>query len=214
MLTVKRYKVGALNTNCYLVIDEETQKAAIIDPGGLSSQLDKEISSKALSVEYILLTHGHFDHIRKVVRYKNKTNAKVIMSMKERDFPMEPDLNLSGKFAHTKVDPFDADILFSDGDKIALGNSIITMISTPGHTRGGSCFIIGDCIFTGDTLMKQSVGRTDFATGNPQDMLESLSKIISLSKNYTIYPGHGDGTTLNFEKNNNIYLMRLNQNKF
>ena len=213
MLIVKQYKVGALYTNCYLITDEETKKSAIIDPGGISLELDKEISSRNLSVEYILLSHGHFDHIRKTARYKNKTNAKIAINQKEKDFARDASLNLSCKFARTTIDPFEIDMLLNDGDTIKLGNSTIKIISTPGHTVGSSCFIVDDCIFTGDTLMKQSIGRTDFATGSSNDMVNSLAKLLMLKGNYTIYPGHGDDTTLEFEKKNNPHFSQIKTNQ-
>ncbi len=213
MLTVKQYKVGALYTNCYLITDKESQKSAIIDPGGISSNLDKEVELNNLSVEYIFLTHGHFDHIRKVARYKNKTNAKVLINNKEKYFPQEPNLNLSCKFEHIAIEPFNIDILLDDGETIKLGNSTIKVLHTPGHTVGSSCFLTDNCIFTGDTLMKQCIGRTDFATGSSKDMIKSLAKLLSLKKNFTIYPGHGDTTTLDFEKSNNLYLSRIKQDQ-
>lgn len=210
MLTVKQYTVGALCTNCYLITENETNKSAIIDPGGISAELDREIDKNNLSIEYILLTHGHFDHIRKTARYKRK-NAKVAINHKEKDFPIDPHLNLSCKFSRTTIESFDVDILLNDEDTISLGKSTIKIICTPGHTIGSSCFIADNCIFTGDTLMKQSVGRTDFATGNSKDMVKSLGQLLSLKDNYIIYPGHGDTTTLDFEKQNNIYLSRIRQ---
>lgn len=213
MLTVKQYKVGALCTNCYLITDKESKKSAIIDPGGISSKLDKEVELNNLSVEYILLTHGHFDHIRKVARYKNKTNAKILINHKEKDFPLDPNLNLSCKFAHMLIEPFDIDILLNNEETIKLGSSIIKILHTPGHTVGSSCFLIDNCIFTGDTLMKQSIGRTDFATGSSKDMVKSLAKLLSLKNNFIIYPGHGDISTLAFEKSNNLYLSRIRQDQ-
>lgn len=209
MILVKQYKVGALYTNCYLITDKESQKSAIIDPGGINAELDKEIESKNLSIEYILLTHGHFDHIRKVARYKNKTNSKVAINHKEKDFPVNPNLNLSCKFARMTIEPFSIDILLNDEEIIKLGNSTIKILCTPGHTIGSTCFIVDNCIFTGDTLMKNSIGRTDFATGSSKDMIKSLAKLLSLKSNFTIYPGHGDITTLDFEKQNNLYLSRI-----
>lgn len=213
MILVDTYKLGALKTNCYLIKDVKTGKMAIIDPGGISRKLDDTI--KQFSKEdfcYILLTHGHFDHIRKAQRYKELTDSKVVISKDEKDFLKEPKLNLSYQFGKEPLFPFEADILVHEGDVLDLGDSQIKVIKTPGHTVGSVCYLVDDCIFTGDTLMKGSVGRTDLATGNTADMDFSLKILGLLNGDYKIYPGHGEPTTLNEEKNSNPYFKSHNFN--
>lgn len=210
MLLVKTYKVGGLATNCYLLQDSDTKKMAIIDPGGISKDLDKEILNLgADNFLYIILTHGHFDHIRKVKRYKDLTNAKVVMSEKEIDFISDSSLNLSSDFKSRDIETFSVDHSLSDEEELDLGNTKIKIIYTPGHTKGGACYIADDCLFTGDTLMKNDIGRTDLKSGNMKDMMNSLKKINTLHENYIIYPGHGDISNLAFEKENNPYLRKV-----
>ena len=170
--------VGMISTNCYFIQDETSGQAAIVDPGGVSQLVDKAVSETGRqNVRYILLTHGHFDHIAAVKHY----------------FP-------------GGMEPLQADIVLQDGEELALGNSKIKLLHTPGHTAGSSCYLIGDSLFTGDTLMHQSVGRTDFPTGNYQQLKSSLQRLNDLEGNYTVYPGHGPATTLAFERANNPFL--------
>ena len=204
MLIVENFKVGPLETNCYLIIDKKTQKAAIIDPGGISAELDKKIYSLGKeNVDYILMTHGHFDHIRKAIRYKKLTGAKLMIGVNEAEFTKNRKLNL----CRIPMPPFAADVLLNDNDVISLGETKIKVIHTPGHTVGGVCFITEDFLFSGDTIMRESIGRYDLETGDFNQMRESIKKILGLSKNYIIYPGHGEPTTLQEEKN--LYLKNI-----
>ena len=205
MLIVQRFKVGPLETNCYLITDKNTKKSAIIDPGGICSKLDEKINVIGeKNFEYILMTHGHFDHIRKAPRYQKLTGAKMVIGEKESNFTKDRKLNL----CRIPMEPFEADILVKDNDIITLGETKIKVISTPGHTVGGVCFIADNCLFTGDTIMKKTIGRCDLNTGNFEQMKNSISKIIKLTKNYKICPGHGDLSTLDEEKETNFYLKQ------
>ncbi len=206
MLNIEKYKVGPLETNCYFITDADTKKSAIIDPGGISSELDKRIKAIGKeNIEYILMTHGHFDHIRKAMRYKELTGAKLMIGVNEKEFTKDRHLNL----CRIEMPAFDVDLLLNDGDIIELGNTKIKVLNTPGHTIGGVCFITGDSIFSGDTIMKGTIGRCDLETGNITQMMDSVSKIVQLSGEYNIYPGHGEETTLNNEKKNNIYFRKV-----
>lgn len=197
MLVVESFKVGPLETNCYLIVDKKTQRAAIIDPGGISVELDKKIHSLGeKNVDYILMTHGHFDHIRKATRYKKLTGAKLMIGVNEAEFTKNRRLNL----CRIPIEPFEADVLLNNGNIISLGETKIKVINTPGHTVGGVCFIAEDFLFSGDTIMRGTIGRYDLETGNFNQMRESIKKILDLSKNYIIYPGHGEPTTLQEEK--------------
>lgn len=206
MLNVDVFKVSPLETNCYLIMDQTTKASAIIDPGGISSDLDnklKEIGKD--SVKYILLTHGHFDHIRKANRYRKLTGAQIMIGIKESEFTKNRDLNLCS----INMPPFEANRLLKDGDIINLGQIEIRVVSTPGHTIGGVCYVVENYIFSGDTIMKHSIGRSDLKTGNFNQLKESIKKIAAMKDNYKIYPGHGDSTSLQDEKENNIYFKRL-----
>jgi len=193
-------------TNCYLVTDEKTSKSLIIDPGGISRELDEQINKLGLeNIKYIILTHGHFDHIRKVARYKKLTGAQVVANVDEIPLIEDEENNLSKRYTKG-VDCFEVEKQLNDGDEFLLGETKIKMISTPGHTKGCACFIVEDCIFSGDTLMKDCIGRCDLPTGNQEDMINSLQKLSNFKTNYKIYPGHGEETSLKYEKGSNLYL--------
>ena len=203
MIKINSYTVGVVQTNCYLVVDTETNTGLIIDPGGKSSKLEEDLQNLD-SVEYILLTHGHFDHTLKTAEYQALTNAKIVMGANEKEFAHNQDLNLYRK----GIDVFTPDILANDGDFLKFGSTQIKIISTPGHTKGSVCYIINSNIFSGDTLFNRGVGRTDFITGDNIALKASLKKLYSLEEDYTVYPGHGYLTTLFSEKNNNTGLAK------
>ncbi|MEE1282233.1 MAG: MBL fold metallo-hydrolase [Acutalibacteraceae bacterium] len=206
MIKVKTTIAGALMVNCYIIEDVETGDIAIVDPGYTSTEIKKLLDEKSDKIKYILLTHGHFDHIGYVKKLTGLTNAKVVISKLEEPFLLDTRLNLLppsfGKFISDII----ADITLEDNDELMLGKTVIKYISTPGHTQGSGCFIIDNCIFTGDTIMKLSMGRTDLPTGNDDDMVKSLKRLYNLDENYTVYPGHGDSSTLEYEKKYNPYL--------
>lgn len=200
---------GMLPTNCYLLSDEATGKTAVIDPGFDSPELENAIQSiGAGNVSAILLTHGHFDHILGVNKIKSLTNAPVYLHSDDALFPSDNSLNLVDLFLSSKLEPFTVDVALNDGDTIDVGNLKIKVIHTPGHTAGGCCYCVEDTIFTGDTLMKCSAGRTDFATGSYSQILSSLEKLKNLKGDYHLYPGHGEESTLEFERKNNPFLRK------
>lgn len=199
MFDVKTFVLGAIRTNCYLIKDTVSGQGAIIDPGGASLKLDEYIDSIGREkIKYIILTHGHFDHILKAKRYKEFTGAKIVIGEYESEFTENMKLNLSrGK----GVAPFKADILLKDNEKFNLGDLEFTAIHTPGHTRGGMCYIVGDVMFSGDTVMNGCFGRTDLVTGSFEELRNSISKLRALNKDYVVYPGHGEKTNLLSEIN-------------
>ena len=208
MINVKTFKVGYLATNCYVITDKDTGKAAVVDAGAKSAELleyIKEIGAENL--EYILLTHGHFDHIMFVPELKRITGAKVVISKEDAPFLYDSSLNLSANF-RLKTEDVSADITLSNGDCLVLGNTKLVFISTPGHTVGSGCFVSekDKIIFSGDTLFKCSMGRTDFVTGDEQAMFASLKKLSRLNGDYKVYPGHNEPTTLEYERNFNPYM--------
>ncbi len=209
MIKVERFPVGELDANCFFVTDDEAQEAFLVDTGDYSFKLEERIKQfGAEKVKYILLTHGHFDHIGYVVEMKKKIPwAKIVIGEDDAHFTNEDDLNLAWHFG-LSMKHFDADILVGEGSELNFGNEKIKVISTPGHTRGGVCYILGDNIFTGDTLFRGSIGRTDFPTGDKEEMLQSLKKLSELDGNYNVYCGHESNTTLDFERKNNIYMAR------
>lgn len=208
MIDVKRFAVGIMGTNCYVVRDNATDCTAVIDPGDRSDALIKVLDSIGKDkVQYILLTHGHFDHIAFAEELSCKYDAKIVISALDEPFLSDSSLNLSGSFS-APIPPFYADIKLSDGDTLSLGDSTLRFILTPGHTQGSGCYIFEDdkVIFSGDTLFCGSMGRVDFPTGNVLDMQRSLHRLRDLKGDFKVYPGHDRDTTLDYEREYNMYL--------
>ena len=209
MIKIERFVVGEIEANCFFVTDDEENLAFLVDTGDYSFELKERIKEfGADKVKYILLTHGHLDHIGYASEMREEfPSAKIVIGKDDAHFTNEDDLNLSSLFGMT-LRHFDADILVEDGSELAFGSKKIKVISTPGHTKGGVCYIFGDCIFTGDTLFRGCIGRTDFPTSSKEDMKKSLEKLEALDGNYKVYCGHESNTTLDRERKNNIYMIR------
>ena len=196
------YSLGAYAANCYLIYDEESNKACLIDPGVYDAKIIDVITSKELSLEYIILTHGHFDHILGANAFKEKTGATIAAHELEAEYLGDPKKSLSGG------ETVSADILLKENHTLVFGDISLKTIHTPGHTKGSCCFICENekVIFSGDTLFKNGIGRYDLYGGDYNVLMKSLQKLKSLKENYKIYPGHGDSTTLANEIAGNPYL--------
>lgn len=196
-------KFGSMDNNCSLIIDEKTNQSALVDCNEFSQKMIDMIGDTDL--KYILLTHGHFDHIIGVKSVKEKYGAQVVIS--KEDEPMLNSSKLSlAVFCNAPQNNVDADIIVKDGDEITLGEIKIKVMATPGHTSGSVCYIAENCIFSGDTLFYCSCGRTDFPSGSPEQMMSSLKKLKALDGDYKVYTGHNNLTTLDFERKNNPYM--------
>ena len=200
-MLVKTYPLGSLQTNCYLAIDEETNKAAIIDPGASANYLIKEIETLGIEIDVILLTHCHFDHNGAVKELKDKYEVDVYLNEAEEEYM---DIDTTGIFGKLpKIYKF-----FNEGDEIKVGNLTFKTIFTPGHTKGGTCFLVEDNLFTGDTLFNTSIGRTDFLGGSYNELINSIeTKLMALDNNVNVYPGHGPKSTIIHERMKNPFLV-------
>ena len=202
-MSVKRFEIGPLSTNCYLFTDEQTGESVIVDPAFCSEKLLAEV--KGANIKYILLTHAHADHIMAVHTIKTITGAKIVAHINETERLSSAKANLHSAIGCYLEDyvPETIDIAVNDGDVLEFGKKAITVIHTPGHTDGSLCFVCDDVIFCGDTIFQGSYGRTDFPTGNLSALIDSYYKICSLEGDYLVLPGHQNPTTLNDERNFN-----------
>ena len=198
---------GMLQANTYLVCDETSRLGFIVDLGGYSKELKNIIEKNDIQIQYIVLTHGHGDHIGGVQEHlKDFPDAKVVCSRAEEKMLLDPELNEAHHFGPEKVS-FKPDILVDDGDTLTVGNMTMKFIMTPGHTEGGMCILIDNVLFSGDTLFCRSIGRTDLAGGDFRTIMESIKKKLFLLPDETqVLPGHMGPTTIGFEKENNPFV--------
>ena len=194
---------GMLAENCYLLLDEASGEAAVIDPGFVNDRLLGEIAK--YKVRWILLTHGHFDHIEGVDRLRALTGAPSAAFRTEGAFAADPAQNGSLLMFGRPI-ACTVDRLLEDGETIHVGAVPVQVMHTPGHTAGGCCYVTPEAVFTGDTLMGYSVGRCDLPTGDEAALAVSLQKLAALPGDPAICGGHGPVTLLSEEKRRNPYL--------
>ncbi len=197
-----------LMSNC-CIITAENGDAAVVDPGSFGIKLRKALEEEGIKeIKYILLTHGHFDHISGTQKLKDSFGGKI--AVHRLDAPCLKDANESRAAFFGLFSPsFDPDIVLEDGDKLPFGDGEIEVIHTPGHTVGSVCFKVGDSLFTGDTLFRLSVGRTDFPGGSMTEMMSSMKKLKALEGSYKVYPGHEEVSDLAFEIAYNPYMKGI-----
>lgn len=206
-LVLEHLTVGPLQSNCFILGDEESGEAVVIDPGGDGEMILKAISRKSWKVTAILNTHAHFDHIAANAIVKNGTGAP-LMAPKD-DSPFMAQAHVSARMYGLEVDSSpEADRLLDDGDSIMLGNEKIQVVSTPGHTPGGATFVTSIGVFPGDSIFAGSIGRTDLPGGDYDTLISSIRKqILSLDDDTPVYPGHGPATTVGRERSHNPFLV-------
>lgn len=206
-MKVYALEVGMLGTNCYIAVNEESNKGVLIDPGADALLILDTIKKQNIEIEAILLTHGHSDHIGALAEVAEALNVTVMIGENDADMLVNANKNLSsfmGKGITCKV----ADRLLKDGDKLNLAGLEFEVLETPGHTPGGCCFKCGDIVFAGDTIFAESIGRTDFPGGSYKQLLESIkTKILTLDDKTKLLPGHGPATDVAWERRMNPFLQ-------
>ncbi len=197
-MLIKCLTVGQIEANCYVVADEKTLECAVIDPGDESNTIMDYIERQRFKVKYIFLTHGHFDHTMAVGAVREETGATVCMNRLDAGAVIEN--------APFRFNPPEDTVWYKEGDRFHVGELTFEVLETPGHTPGGVCLLCGEALFTGDTLFRDSCGRTDLDGGDMPALMKSLKRLAELPGDYEVYPGHMDSTTLSRERMYNYYL--------
>ncbi len=198
-----RFSLGELATNAYILFNEEDGKAVLFDAPAEPEKILNYLEKYNLSLEYIFLTHAHFDHILALEQLKKKTGAKVVIHELEEKYLNDSSLNLS----NVELPHLSADNLVADGDVIDFCGTNIKVIHTPGHTIGGVCYLFDETLISGDTLFLKSIGRFDFPLGSFEEEIRSIKdKLMVLPDTTKVYPGHGFSTTIGRERKENPYL--------
>ena len=200
--------LGAIGANCYLFSCAESKKAVVIDPGADGKRIYRWILEKGLKVDYILITHGHIDHIGAVDELRELL-GDVLVGIHADDAEMLTDAskNLSS-YVGGELVLKKADLLLQDGQELMIGKEQIKVISTPGHSPGGVCFLCSEGLFSGDTLFAGSIGRTDFPGGSMNQLIDGIKKkLFILPEDTRVFPGHGEETSIGEEKRDNPFLI-------
>ena len=194
---------GLLGVNSYFLVNEQTKNAILIDGGESYKTIKKAQTDLCIKVTALLLTHAHFDHAGNAKALQDD-GVKVYVS--EKDAPkLKNSLNLASDFGR-HFDFLDADFTFKDGQVLDIEGITVKVIATPGHTDGSVTFMVDNMLFTGDTLFLESIGRSDFPTGDKQTLINSVKKLFALDGDYNVYPGHQEFTTLEHERKNNFFV--------
>jgi len=206
---IRQKVVGSMAVCCYVLGCEETKKGVIVDPGGDEAAILALCKEEGLTIEYIIATHGHPDHVCGNRKIKEATGARIVMHAADDAFFNKPEVHQYFSMLGLEHSPA-ADILVQDGDTITFGKQTLQVIHTPGHTPGGICLYSGSDLFSGDTLFVGAIGRTDFPGGDMGQFMDSIrQKILTLPDDTVIWPGHGYGgsqSTIGEEKRSNPFI--------
>lgn len=204
MITIKTFVEGPIDANNYLVIDEESKEAVLIDCSSSREEYIQAVKDSNINLKYILLTHGHFDHILGLNAFKNEFNVEVFMA-KEDEKQLEFAPQMCSIFTgNDMTSNIEVKNYIKDNDELFIGKTKIKAISTPGHTEGGMCYLIENKLFSGDTLFQGSVGRCDMPGGDLGTIIKSIKeKLFILPDEIEVYTGHGPKTVIGFEKKYN-----------
>ncbi len=189
-------EAGVFGTNTYLVCDEKTGKAVLIDPDGSAKSILRAVEAKGFSIAAILLTHGHFDHIGAVDEIAETTGAEVHISEQDAEMLTDGRKNASAVFFGKNILCKTVPKVFKDGETLSFDGLTFTVMATPGHTKGSVCFFIDDVVFTGDTFFAEGYGRCDLYGGNEDVLVRSLQKLVPKLRGKVAYPGHGESVNI------------------
>ena len=206
-MKIEQYCVGQVATNCYFIINNETKEMLIVDPGDSAQMLADRIRRENLEPKAVLLTHGHFDHAMAAEELAEMFGIKIYAHEAEKDTLKDPGKNVSLMIGLRDV--YHADVFVKDEEILELAGMELKVLHTPGHTAGGCCYYLEKekALFSGDTLLCQSVGRTDFPGGSMSGIVRSIKdKLMVLPDEVKVYPGHMDRTSIGAERAHNPYL--------
>ena len=207
-IKIGRMVLGACQTNCYFLYREDSKECIFVDPADQGANIYRALTKNGFHVAGILLTHGHFDHIRGTKELRELTGAKLYALDAERELLQSARKNVSEQVGRPYT--VEADVYLKDGEEMTLADMTFQVIATPGHTGGGCCYYFKEAGFlvSGDTLFQDSVGRTDFPTGSMGTLVRSIKdKLFILPDETKVYPGHGDSTTIGHEKKYNPFCQ-------
>ena len=203
-MVLKVLPTGMFGSNCYII--GENGEGIIIDAGADAGEIMNAVGEAGLTIKYVILTHGHVDHIRSADKLRERTGAPVLVHEADGSYLTDPELNVSDLCGMALVLK-KADRLLKDGDTVKAGGLDFEVIHTPGHTPGGVCIKVNNLLFTGDTLFRASIGRSDLPGGSGNQLVASINdRLMVLEESTVVYPGHGPTTTIGHEKKNNPYL--------
>jgi glyoxylase-like metal-dependent hydrolase (beta-lactamase superfamily II) len=205
-MMIEALPVGPLQVNCYIVGCEKTREALVIDPGDEGERILAALDSAGLQAKLVINTHGHFDHIGANAYLLEKTGAELLIH--EKDVPLLAQSERHAELFGLSVVPSPAPTrTLSGGEELSVGELRIRVIHTPGHSPGGICLLVDDHLFAGDTLFAGSIGRTDLAGGNHEQLLAAIREhLLVLPEGTTVYPGHGPDTSIGREKRSNPFV--------
>jgi hydroxyacylglutathione hydrolase len=205
-MVIKRLVVGPLQVNCYIISDEKTYEAVVIDPGGDAADILKLIKDKGLKVRYIVITHAHFDHVGANKAVKDATGAELLVHADDGAL-LGYTTGQARMFGMTTPSSPKADRFVKHGDVITAGEISLKVLHTPGHSSGGICLVEQGVVFTGDTLFAGSIGRSDLFGGDLMTLINSIkTNLLALPDDTKVFPGHGPATTIGAEKKDNPFL--------
>ncbi len=194
-MQISMFQLGALGTNCYIVMDENAKTCAIVDPGDQGEPLADWLDGKGLTPKMILLTHGHYDHVGGVAALRQRYEG-IPVYLHEADTKLTPELSMGLQWTD----------FYGEGDFITMDRVMFRVLHTPGHTPGSVCLMAENVLICGDTLFAGSCGRTDFPGGSWSQMMDSLSRLSKLPGELRVLPGHGEDSTMEKELAHNPYM--------